>query len=246
MSQENDQRLTSPSPLEVKSPVSQSPMPQTLVDLLRQRKRRRLRKRVRNALHVIMCTLLPLLMLVLGIIFCFVGGFHHLRLLLSIGCVLLICSIGLALQSCFWNRSQPNTFTRNEILRVATISDSSEAQKENAVYGVKEKSEDDVIENEEEISHEYTKRPSRPSVELLEVRRLSMAMTRVANELKQTAIQRAFSMGPATFARNFTIGSQTTNIAPMDYERSVINWRENCTASELAHMRRLSQWQNFV
>ncbi|KAM7535305.1 hypothetical protein Aperf_G00000096695 [Anoplocephala perfoliata] len=247
MPQKSDQSSTSHSSSEVKPPVLHPPTAPSILDLLRQRKRRRLRKRVRNALHVIMCTLLPLLMLVLGIIFCFVGGFHHLRLFLSIGCVLIICFIGLVLQSCFWSRSQPNKFTRNEVLRVATINDSFETLKANAANGVKDQSEDDVGESEEEISHEYSKRPSRPSAELLEVRQLSIAMTRAASELRHAARQRAVTMGASTFARSFTLGGgQPTNIAPTDYERSAINWYGNFTASELTHMRRLSQWQNFV
>ncbi|KAM7535306.1 hypothetical protein Aperf_G00000096695 [Anoplocephala perfoliata] len=220
MPQKSDQSSTSHSSSEVKPPVLHPPTAPSILDLLRQRKRRRLRKRVRNALHVIMCTLLPLLMLVLGIIFCF---------------------------SCFWSRSQPNKFTRNEVLRVATINDSFETLKANAANGVKDQSEDDVGESEEEISHEYSKRPSRPSAELLEVRQLSIAMTRAASELRHAARQRAVTMGASTFARSFTLGGgQPTNIAPTDYERSAINWYGNFTASELTHMRRLSQWQNFV
>ncbi|KAL5106173.1 hypothetical protein TcWFU_004189 [Taenia crassiceps] len=93
---------------------------------------------------------------------------------------------------------------------------------------------------------ESPQRPSRASVGILEVRRLSLAMTRVASELRNAANQHAASMGPASLARGLTLGGHPTNIGPMDYGRGTINWYGNFTSSELTHMRRLSQWQNFT
>ncbi|KAM7536371.1 hypothetical protein Aperf_G00000084264 [Anoplocephala perfoliata] len=106
--------------------------------------------------------------------------FHRLRLILFIGCVLLICSVGLVLQSCFWNWSQTNDFAMNEEV--------------DSVYGVSDHFEEADIETDSEAAHGCSGRPSRSSIELLEVRRLSMAMTRVANELRNAGCQRAISM----------------------------------------------------
>ncbi|VDL60062.1 unnamed protein product [Hymenolepis diminuta] len=214
------------------SSSTQPPLTHTLRDLLKQRKRRRLRKRVKIVLHIIVCRLIPLLMLIIGIIFCFIGGFYHMHFLLSIGCVLLICVVGLMLQSCFWSRSQPNKFTINEVIRVDTIEEDIEAPKGEVI--------DDTTRNSEKVGGTDEEGTSHVSPErLMEVRRLSMAMTRVASELRK-------SFGSANFARGPWLGGHTTNLAPTDYEHGAINWYGNFTSSELTHMRRLSQWQNFV
>lgn len=234
MSQESDQSSNSSlhHPNGTLSPSTQPPLTHTLRDLLKQRKRRRLRKRIKIVLHIIVCRLIPLLMLIIGIVFCFIGGFYHMHFLLSIGCVLLICVVGLMLQSCFWSRSQPNKFTINEVIRVDAIKEDIEAPKGEVV--------DDASRNSEKVGSTNEEGTSRVSPErLMEVRRLSMAMTRVASELRK-------SLGSANFARGPWLGGHTTNLAPTDYEHGAINWYGNFTSSELTHMRRLSQWQNFV
>ncbi|VDM30449.1 unnamed protein product [Hydatigera taeniaeformis] len=221
--------------------------PRTLHDLLKQRKRRRLRKRARALLNVVMCQMFPLLMLILGIVFCFVGALVHLHLLLSSGCVLLICSVGFILQSCFWSRSQPNKFTMNEILRVVAMEESHSDHKGTKTSG-EAGSEEAIEKGKEQEEHitESSHQPSRASVGLLEVRRLSLAMTRVASELRHAANQRAVGMGPGSLAQGLTLGGHPTNINPLDYGRGAINWYGNFTGSELTHMRRLSQWRNFA
>ncbi|VDK36523.1 unnamed protein product [Taenia asiatica] len=218
----------------------------TLHDLLQQRKRRRLRKRARTLLNLVVCQMLPLLMLILGVVFCFVGALGHLHLLLASGCVLLICAVGFILQSCFWSRSQPNKFTMNEILRMAAMEESHSGQKNNKTNGEMETEEVEKGRKQEESVTESPQQPSRASVGLLEVRRLSLAMTRVASELRNAANQRAVGMGPASLARGLSFGGHPTHIGPMDYGRGTINWYGNFTGSELTHMRRLSQWQNFT
>nr|CDS26320.1 expressed protein [Hymenolepis microstoma] len=155
--------------------------------------------------------------------------------------------MGLVLQSCFWSRSQPNKFTINEVIREAEIDkEDPEAQK---CEGVDDASM--MCENKERADEEVTSPPpsephSKPSVGLMEVRRLSMAMTRVASELRNVSSQRAASLGSANFTRGPWLGGHATNLAPTDLERGAINWYGNFTSSELTHMRRLSQWQNFV
>ncbi|VDO09595.1 unnamed protein product [Rodentolepis nana] len=227
--------------------LTQPSLTQTLCDLLKQRKRRRLRKRIRIFLHIIACRLFPLLILILGITFCFIGGFYKIHLLLSIGCVLLICIVGLVLQSCFWSRSQPNKFTINEIIRDTDMGkEDTEAQKCESTDDASRMCENKECADEEPTSPSPPEPPSRPSVGLMEVRRLSMAMTRVASELRNATSQRAVSLGSANFTRGPWLGGHATNLAPTDYEHGAINWYGNFTSTELTHMRRLSQWQNFV
>ncbi|EUB61819.1 hypothetical protein ECG_05451 [Echinococcus granulosus] len=232
---------------EEKVDTAHSLQARTLRNLLKQRKRRRLRKRIRILLNLVVCQMLPLLMLILGVVFCFVGALGHLHLLLSSGCVLLICSVGLILQSCFWSRSQPNKFTMNEILRVVAMEESQSDQKINEADGeVGKKEAKEEGEGREENTTESPRQPSRKSVGLLEVRRLSLAMTRVASELRHAANQNAVAMAPAGLAQGFSLGGHPTTIGPMGYGRGAINWYGNFSGSELTHIRRLSQWQNFT
>lgn len=217
-----------------------------LRDFLRLQKRKRLRKRARSLLHLVVCRLIPILALVVGIAFCLIGALCHLNLVLSCGCVLIICSVGFILQSCFWSRSQPNKFNMNEIIRVGHIeAHRGSLQIDESISNESEKTEEGESKVEAEANQSSDRR-RRSSVGLIEVRRLSLAMTRVASELRHAANQRANEMGPANFARGLTLGGHPVAIAPMDYDRRAINWYGNFSSSELSHMRRLSQWQNFV
>ena len=253
MTRQSDGSCNSPtSTIDLESNTHRSFEGRQLRDFLRLRKRRRFRKRARSLLHLVVCRLLPILALILGIAFCLIGALHRLHLILSCGCVLLICSFGLILQSCFWSRSQPNKFTVNEIIRGDHIetagsslkSHESDERASNEGRKVDEsKAEED---GEVEEPNQGNERRQRPSAGLLEVRRLSLAMTRVASELRYAANQRTAGMGPASFARGLSLGGHPTAIAPMDYDRGAINWYGNFSSSELSHMRRLSQWQNFV
>lgn len=217
-------------------------------EILRQRKRRRLRKRLRVALNLVLCRLLPLLMLSVGIVLCFIGGFRQLNLMLSCGAVLLICSVGIVLQSCFWSRSQPNKFTLNEVLHSAPMDDADEEVEQQRPEQPTESPTASAPQNRFESIPTPAAGQQRASVGLQEFRRLSLAMTRVASELRNVANQNnhVVAIGPAGFARGLTLGGHPTNIAPTDYERGALNWYGNFAASEIHHMRRLSQWQNFV
>ncbi len=202
-------------------------------------------------------------MLTLGILFSVIGWLQDLNILFSCGCVLIICSVGLTLQACFWGRSQPNKFSISEILRVTALAEVQGLQRGLGDFDelVKE-NESQETESVTTEGHQQKKAslPSQPNgagrnnsvgsaAGLLEVRRLSIAMTRAATELRHAANQHATAGAPglANFARRLTLEGNglPQYMAPTAYE-GAINWHGQYSSAEISRIRRLSQWQNIA
>lgn len=140
-------------------------------------KRSKRKRNLRNAVRIFQCIFvygLPIGGVILGIAGIFLGHFLHVEPLFIGGSLLLIVTIGLILQSCFWKRSFPNKFHAKDI-------PFNMPQEDSLISKSNEQSEQD---SEEILTDNLTEQPPKPpSVSSAQVRRLSIALNRATAEL---------------------------------------------------------------
>ncbi|KAM7536619.1 hypothetical protein Aperf_G00000082817 [Anoplocephala perfoliata] len=173
---------------------------QFLRDIQKRSKRKRRLRKVARIFHCIFVYGLPIGGVNLGIVGLILGHFLHIEPLFVGSCLLLIATIGLILQSCFWKRSFPNKFRAKEI-------PFNMPQEDSLISKSNEQSEQDSDESPCESPNEQ--QPKSPGVNSAQVRKLSMALNRATAELsaaRQISSVAGGGNGVLNLARRLTMG----------------------------------------
>ncbi|VDK36158.1 unnamed protein product [Taenia asiatica] len=165
----------------------------------RTKRKRKLRKCLR-IFHYIFVYGLPIGGVILGIAGILLGHFLRIEPVFVGGCLLLITSFGLMLQSCFWKRSLPNKFRAKEIPFNMPPEDSLMSRSNDLSDHETDKSAGTDI-GEQTVKS--------PAMDAAQVRRLSLALNRATAELsaaRQITSATGGGSGVLNLARRLTMG----------------------------------------
>ncbi|VDP82115.1 unnamed protein product [Echinostoma caproni] len=217
-----------------------------LKSIHRKVKRRKRWRRVLRVMHFIITKLLVPLMLIGSTTLLLCGYFLSVHYLLVSGCIILLAAIGFQVQLCFTERTGPNKFNPMSVPFSIPAEDlkmmESEPMKEPAPVP------NPIPGSEPQREMIQQPRPSdndayRTSVTAtdLHVRRLSLALARVANNaLQAPRYPDGDSTGVLRLARRLTLASTAIGIGTHDHVMTGSSW---LTGNQIRHgVRRSLAW----